>query len=219
MSKKNIRTDTFTKPEDMEYTVYLDTDKDKDKFIKRIERQIRSSTEYRDYILYLKENVDMTKCAFFNNVQNGEGTKVRIEIHHEPLTLYDIVKVVLNKFIDNCIPLNDLFIADEVMELHYSNMVGLIPLSKSIHQIIHHSNELVIPLSLVFGDYSSFIEKYNDYLDDAIMDKIERKIYEARAFNSSMANKLTPEYVYVEVDGYQLPKKVSLAEESSVIVA
>ena len=218
MSKK-IKNDKYSKPDDMEYTVYLDTDRDKDKFIKRIERQIRSSNEYRDYILYLKDYVDMTKCAFFNNVENAEGTKVRIEIHHEPLTLYDIVKIVINRFIDECIPLNDLYIADEVMEIHYNNMVGLVPLSKSVHQIIHHGNDIIIPLSLVFGDYSSFIEKYNDYLDDAIIDKIERKINEARLFNSSMVDKLTPEYVYVEIDGYQLPKKVTLTEENSVIVA
>ena len=108
--------------------------------------------EYRDYIAYLKEYVDMTHCAFFNNVENSQGSRVRIEIHHEPLTLYDIVKTVVNKHIDEGIPLNDFFIADEVMLLHYTNKVGLVPLSKSVHQIIHNSNELIIPLDLLLVD-------------------------------------------------------------------
>ena len=212
MDKSSIQRQKYSIPEDMEYTVSLNTDKDHIKYIKRMEQIIRSSMEYRDYIAYLKEYVDMTHCAFFNNVENGQGSKVRIEIHHEPLTLFDIVKTVLNKHIDESIPLNDLYIADEVMNLHYTNKVGLVPLSKSMHQIIHNSNEIIIPLNLVYGDYKAFLEEYNDYLDEDLIDKIERKINDTRSFNQEMADKLSPSYVYVEVDGYSLPSKVPIAK-------
>ena len=211
----SIREQTFQKPMEMEYSVILNTDKDREKFIKRIEQIIRSSLEYRDYIAYLKENVNMTKCAFFQNVENAQGSRVRIEIHHEPLTLFDIVSVVLNKFIEEGIPLDDLYIADEVMDLHYKNMVGLIPLSKSLHQIVHNSNDIIIPLSLVFGDYKNFIHEYEDYLDENIIGKIERKINDTKSFNQSMVDKLSPEFVYINVDGYELPKKVSITKEES----
>ena len=198
----------YSMPENMEYTVVLNTDKDHVKYIKRMEQIIRSSMEYRDYIAYLKEYVNMNHCAFFNNVENAQGSRVRIEIHHEPLTLFDIVKTVLNKHIEESIPLNDLYIADEVMELHYTNKVGLIPLSKSMHQIVHNSNEVFIPLNLIYGDYKAFIEEYNDYLDEDLVDKIERKINDTRSFSKEMADKLSPSYVYIDVDGYSLPKKV-----------
>ena len=211
----SIREQTFQKPMEMEYSVILNTDKDREKFIKRIEQIIRSSLEYRDYIAYLKENVNMTKCAFFQNVENAQGSRVRIEIHHEPLTLFDIVSVVLNKFIEEGIPLDDLYIADEVMDLHYKNMVGLIPLSKSLHQIVHNSNDIIIPLSLVFGDYKDFIHEYEDYLDENIIGKIEHKINDTKSFNQSMVDKLSPEFVYINVDGYELPKKVSITKEES----
>ena len=163
----------YSMPENMEYNVVLNTDKDHVKYIKRMEQIIRSSMEYRDYIAYLKEYVNMNHCAFFNNVENAQGSRVRIEIHHEPLTLFDIVKTVLNKHIEESIPLNDLYIADEVMELHYTNKVGLIPLSKSMHQIVHNSNEVFIPLNLIYGDYKAFIEEYNDYLNEDLVDKLE----------------------------------------------
>ena len=205
-----IKMEEFANPEDMEYTVQLNTEKDKEKFIKRIEKVVRSSMEYRDYIAFLKEYVDMSHCAFFNNVENAQGSKVRIEIHHEPLTLFDIVQTVVNKYLEEGIPLNDLYISDEVMELHYTNKVGLIPLSKSIHQIIHNSNELVIPLTLVYGDYKAFLEEYNDYLDDNILDKLERKVLETKTIKKEMVDKLNPSYVYVEVDGYLLPQKVEI---------
>jgi hypothetical protein len=210
MSKNRIRLESFAKPDDMEYSVILNTDRDKEKYIRRIEKIIRSSMEYRDYIAYLKEYVDMGHCAFFNGIENVQGSKVRIEIHHEPLTLYDYVKVVLNKYIEEAIPLNDLYIADEVMQLHYQNQVGLIPLSKSIHQIVHNSNDLVIPLNLVFGDYQSFLQEYNDYIDEDILDKLERKINETKQIKQEMIDKLTPSYVYIEVDGYVLPQKIEM---------
>lgn len=213
----NVIKKSYATPDDMEYTVQLNTDKDKIKYIKRIEQLVRSSMEYRDYIAYLKEYVNMTHCAFFNNVENAQGSRVRIEIHHEPLTLFDIVKTVINKFLEESIPLNDLFIADEVMELHYTNKVGLIPLSKSLHQIIHNSNEIIIPLGLIYGEYKQFLEEYNDYLDEEILDKIEMKINQTRSFNEEMANKLTPSYVYIDVDGYSLPKKVETKSESTAV--
>ena len=210
-----IREEAFQKPIDMEYEIRLDSDRDKEKFIKRVEQMIRSSLEYRDYIAYLKENVDMTKCAFFNSVENRSDSKVRIEIHHEPLTLFDIVSVVLTKHMEEGIPINDLYIADEVMNLHYQNMVGLVPLSKSLHQIIHNSDEIIIPLNLVFGDYAGFLREYSDYLDEHILDKIERKINETKHFTQDMADKLSPKFVYVNVDGFELPKKMVIEKPES----
>lgn len=219
MAERRIRTDAYVKPENMEYTAQLNTEKDKIKFIKRIENIVRSSMEYRDYIAYLKEYVNMNHCAFFNNVENAQGSKVRIEIHHEPLTLFDIVMTVVNKFIEESIPLNDLYIADEVMELHYMNKVGLIPLSKSLHQIVHHSNDVIIPLTLVYGEYKKFIDEYNDYLDETVISKLERKIDETRTIRADMLNKLTPTFVYVDVDGYSLPKKVEIESKEKITVA
>lgn len=210
MAKQSIRREKYGCPDDMEYSVVLNTERDKEKFIKRIENVVRASMEYRDYIAYLKEYVNMNQCAFFNNIENAQSSRVRIEVHHEPFTLFDIVKVVVNKFIEEAIPLNDLYIADEVMELHYNNKVGLIPLSKSIHQIVHNSNEIVIPLNLVYGDYKSFLEEYNDYLDEELLDKLERKINQTKTIKQEMLDKLSPSYVYVEVDGYLLPKKVEI---------
>lgn len=212
IAKKNLKT-----PETMEYTVLFNTDKDKEKYIKRLEKMIRSSLEYRDYINFLKEYVDMNKCAFFNNVQNDESTKVRIEIHHDPLTLFDIVKIVVNKFIDDGIPLNDFYISDEVMRLHYENQVGLIPLSKTIHQLVHNSNDIFIPLNLIYGDYSKFIEDYYDYLEPEMLFKIETKVSQSKNVQKEQFEKiLNPEFTYVNVEGFELPRKMQYSETKDI---
>ena len=63
--------------------VVITTDKDKVKLVYQVEAIVRKSMEYRQYIQFLKENVDMTQCSFFENVTN-KGKRVSIQIHHEP---------------------------------------------------------------------------------------------------------------------------------------
>ena len=84
MGKSNfIKKLKKAKPERLEYYVNLDDNKRKRKFIERVKRLIRGSMEYRDYIQFLRENVDMDSCAFFNFVtsnaeKNPDNRKVKI---------------------------------------------------------------------------------------------------------------------------------------------
>ena len=216
MSKDSsfIRTIQTVIPEEMEYFVFINSDKDKVKFIKRCEKVIRSSNEYRDYVAFLKENIDMDKCAFWKNVSSENSKRVKIEIHHEPFTLFDIVSVVVERFLDQGYPLNDLLIADEVMELHYANMVGLIPLSKTIHQIVHNSTKIHIPLNMVYGDYTSFLtsEKYEPYVDE-LFEKLEIKINETKNLTESNFDDLRKEFTYLEMKDVPAVNKQPTAKE------
>lgn len=213
--KHNIYEERMGMPSPMEYYEDISTIKKKVKFIMRVERICRSSMEYKDYIHFLKEYVDMDKCAFFNKVENKSGNRVRIEIHHEPLGLYDIVWTVLEKYLKEGIPVNDLYIADEVMEIHYKNMVGLVPLSKSMHQIVEEGNNGVfVPLHMVYGDYKKFVEEYIDYIPDKVLEKLEFKVERTKNYNSQSFDPLKPKYIYYTVDGIQLPKRVEVENES-----
>ena len=71
--------------------------KDFKAYIKVVERSIRSSFEYRNFISYVREYGNMDHCAILPRVNNDETFKIHIEIHHEPFTLYDIVMAVLRK--------------------------------------------------------------------------------------------------------------------------
>ena len=213
---KNLK---LTKPKSMEYFVNINKSKDRDKFVKRIERIVRGSMEYKDYIKFLKEHIGLDSCIFFQKVTNGNKNKqkrISIEIHHEPFTLYDIVNVVVQKYIDEGLPLNDLLIADEVMELHYANKVGLVPLSKTAHQVVHNSVKLIVPLNMCYGTYSEFLEEYEPYIDDSLYEKLERKM--------DMTSKLTPEsfeaimkeFTYIEVEGFNDIEKMELKEQINI---
>ena len=114
------------------------TPKEQKKFIKSTETLIRSSLEYKTYIKFLKDNLDMNRCAVLKNIKNGDGKRYRIEIHHEPFTLFDIVETVINRRLDEGEDINALHVADEVMELHYEGHIGLIPLSVTMHELVHN---------------------------------------------------------------------------------
>ena len=62
--------------------------------------------------------------------------------------------------------------ADEVMECHYLNRVGLIPLSKTIHEMVHKSDKIFIPLHLVYGRYKEFFDVYGEYMSDQLFEFI-----------------------------------------------
>lgn len=207
-------------PQEMEYTVVLNNDKDRVKFIKRCEKTIRSSMEYKDYIAYLRDYIDMDSCAFFNMISSKDNKKTKIEVHHEPFTLYDYVSVVVDRFIGEGIPLNDLVIADEVMELHYNNMVGLIPLSKTIHEAVHNSNKVFIPLSMVYGNYKAFLEneKYLPYIDE-LLDKLETKINQTKNLKEADFDALKQQFTYIEMEGVDAAEKQILDKDLKSNVA
>jgi len=209
----------LTMPESMEYYSNITTDKERAKFVKRIERLVRSSLEYRDYIQFLKEHIGLDSCVFFQNVTNGEKGKrgrISIELHHEPLTLFDIVNIVLRKYQEEGLPINDLIIADEVMALHYENKVGLVPLSKTAHEIIHNSTKLFVPINMCYGNYSEFLTEYEPYIEDEVFEKIERKVLQTKNLTPESFEAITKEFKYLEVEGVKDIEKMSLEEAMEI---
>ncbi|AMS01326.1 hypothetical protein AR9_g242 [Bacillus phage AR9] len=136
-------------------------EKERLKFIKRIEKIIRRSFEYKTYIGFLKNELDLTKCTFLPMVDTKEIKKVGLEFHHYPFTLFDIVSIVLDEHIlvNGEKRINPFDIAEEVMELHYQNYIGLVPLTKTVHELVH-SGKIFVNLNYVFGNYTKFINKY-----------------------------------------------------------
>jgi hypothetical protein len=190
--------------------IILFNDKDKIKLIKSIEFIVRRSMEYKHYIQFLREEVDMRICSFFNNINNKDNKKISIEIHHEPFTLFDLVQIVLEKFIINEIEINPLLIAEEVMKIHYQGRVGLIPLSITVHQLIHNG-KLFIPLQNVYGNFISFLEEYDNYINQDLKNILEAKLKMSREIENLDLSILEKKYIYLEVEGFTFPQQLELA--------
>lgn len=181
------------------------TDKEKIKLIKTIERIVRSSPEYKEYIAFLRKEIDMTRCSFFSNINNNEGRKVSLEIHHEPFTLFDITQTVVEKWIGENGVVNPLLAAEEIMKIHYQGRVGLIPLSVTVHELVHEG-KLFIPLQNVYGDFIAFLEEYDKYISDDLKDILEVKLTMSRDAANQDMSILEERYTYLEVDGMNFPQ-------------
>lgn len=194
------------------WTEGIGTDVEKVALVKRIEKIVRSSGEYRDYTFFLRKNMDMDSCAFFHNISKANGTRVRVEIHHSPLTLFDIATIILERAIAEGEEIDDLLLAEEVAEMHYKNMVGLIPLSKTLHELAHpkEGEPLVIPLYMIYGNYFAFLQKYKPYWEDndMIKAKLDAFIQQTKEIKDTDFDMLKERYTYLKVDGFQLPVKI-----------
>ena len=180
------------------YDLY--NEKDFRKYINDIERIVRQSREYKVYIQYIRTYMDMNVSLFSPNVTNAETTKIKIEIHHTPFTLFDIVMTVFNKRSRTGESLNCFLVAKEVAYLHYFLYVGLIPLSKTEHKLVHNQS-LFVPLDKVLGRYDQFIQMYRDDIPVDAMDRYNVYIDMTEHYNYNENTKiLAIEPIYIKYD-------------------
>lgn len=197
-----------------EYTVSIETSKERRKCIERIKGIVRSSMEYKDYIFYLKQYAQFDKCAFYQQLSSSNpASKAKIEAHHGPLTIDDICAIVLQKYIDEGLEINEILIAEEVLELHYRNMVGLTPLSKTVHQVITDSDKVFVPVYMYYGNWMDFLDEYSEYIDEKYFDKIEDAIERTKGLTEESFDALKVQFTYLDVDGQGAAERIEIDED------
>lgn len=182
-----------------------DTPRDREKYIKTVEQIIRRSLPYKDYVKFLRENLDMNQCLILKNIRSTSGKHYQIEIHHEPFTLFDIVETVINKRLELEMPISTLQVADEVMGLHYEGKVGLVPLTVTMHELVH-SGRIFIPLQYIYQDYAGFFREYEPYFNQLTIDKLDAKVNLSMHAEGIVSDALDIELVYADVDGFKFPE-------------
>ncbi|MDD3122035.1 MAG: hypothetical protein PHC62_00800 [Candidatus Izemoplasmatales bacterium] len=148
-------------------------EKDFKKYLFDIEGIVRSSMEYREFINYMRDYMDMSVCSFFENVSNNDTYKIKIHLHHHPLTLFDVVVIIFKKrsYYEESLEIE--MVAKEVMYIHYFLMIGLIPLSETVHDLVH-AGFIHIPIKKVMGNWEEFLETYAEFVPPEVNDKIYR---------------------------------------------
>lgn len=163
----------------------ISNDKEFIKYIEDIKKCVRTSYEYRQFVNYLRENMNMNACSFFKNISNQNTFKIRIELHHSPFTLQDIVMTIFNKRVFYNESLEIEMVAKEVMYIHYFLMVGIIPLAETVHELVH-KQLIFIPLDKVMGNYEAFMEMYGEWIPPETMDKIDQMRTKTLAYNDAL---------------------------------
>lgn len=186
----------------------LSNPKDLTRFIKDVKSEVRGSFEYREMIKYLRDHAGMDRSGLNPEISNTDSKKVKIEIHHTPFVLEDIVRIVYEKRLQNHEDISLEMVAKEVMECHYKGIVGLYPLTATEHELAHNGY-IFIPPSEVFGRYDEFIKEYDEYIDPSDKETIKSiESYEKDIFNPIEQNKiLSQSNIYLDPNGaYEMPK-------------
>lgn len=141
------------------------------KFLRNCEKTVRGSIEYKLWISYIKDVLQIQSCAITQEIM-GEVT---IEVHHHIPSLYTLVTALVNRKIEKEEKFSTFDIALEAIELHFANKIGYVVLIKSMHEKLHNGF-LTIPISLVKGDYNYFVQEFSQYLDDNELDTINSRL-------------------------------------------
>jgi hypothetical protein len=129
---------------------------DNTKFIKNVEKIVRTSREYSMYLCTLRTNKQINSCSFFSQL---DTESVTLEFHHAPFNLYTIVEVIMFDMLSKNQAITTFTVAREVMKAHFENIVGLVPLTRSIHKLVHKGSIKISP-EMVYGDWLKFMRKY-----------------------------------------------------------
>lgn len=190
------------KPESyLDDLVIFDDKKEYIKWIIRMKHLIRSSYEYEELIQFLRKRCGMDHCGIHPNLSDWNG--FRIERHHTPFTMEDIVDIITRKRLERNESLKMSEIGREVMEVHYLGLVGLYPLCMLCHGFAHSDSgdTLFIPMANVFGDPVKFVDIYGNYMSESMRTKwsnveILNKSY--TMITNTLPIELQRKYIYVK---------------------
>ncbi|QQM14699.1 hypothetical protein CPT_MarsHill_165 [Staphylococcus phage MarsHill] len=162
---KLIETIELNVDETKKFEMYNNEDdiKSEETFNKYIEKIVRSSYEYKSFIKALKTEMDLTKCKFIPEVDINDDKRLTMEMHHYPLSLYDIVSSYREKLKTNYEykkSYESFKIAEDVIKMHFEGNIGIVPLSYTAHELAHNG-DLFIPLNeeFVFGNFEGLFNQ------------------------------------------------------------
>jgi len=137
-----------------------------DQIVEYMVRRVRSTIEYKSFIQYMKKTLKINGCSFYKDYNMNKGFVV--ELHHCPLTLFDIVKIIATKFYqenEDDPHFEPWLVEETVNKLHYEFLVGLTPLNPTAHKLVHGDKLKVHPV-MVHGSWDKFATAHWDYMDD-----------------------------------------------------
>lgn len=141
------------------------------KFIRNCEKLIRGCNEYKLWRNYITDVLQVQNCAI--TLERMDQTTV--DIHHHPVSLFTVVKSLVNQKLEHEEPFCTFDICTKTIELHFQNIIGYVPLLASMHQK-YHNGFLNIPRSMIKGNYNTFLTEYSKFLDDEEIEKINQKL-------------------------------------------
>lgn len=138
------------------------------KFLDNAIARFRHSRTYSSYKGYLIE-LGLDRCQMMSNITNEMAS---IEMHHNGLTIFDIAVLLSTHILATKGKISTFDLVMELKYVHKNNMVPLVMLCRTSHQMVHHNEEFFVPASMCFGFWMELLEKYKFGVNYGIAKKI-----------------------------------------------
>lgn len=195
----------------------IDDKKEFRKMLVILKRLCRGSFEYQELMKFLKYKRGLFRCGIHQNITIWDN--FNIHIHHTPFTLEDIISIVVYKRLAEDESLKMMDICNEVMMLHYLEVVGLYPLCETCHEYAHgDTNDLFIPLDVIYGDPEAFFEIYKKYIPEPLVEKFEkiRDLTQGlKKLEETIPQNLIRKYIYIKYKKHEMMSSAALSDAMS----
>jgi hypothetical protein len=142
------------------------------RFLENAIQRCRRSATYSHYKAFLI-NLGLDRCQFHGNIINSEEHEMAtIEMHHNVLTIFDIAFIICEHILKTKGKITSFDLVQLLKEEHKNHRVQLVMLSLTPHQLYHDSDDFFIGSNMCFGDWISFLYKYNMGISQDIAYKI-----------------------------------------------
>lgn len=137
-------------------TLFGDADTFK-KFLDNAIARFRCGRAYTDYKSYLYD-LGLNHCQVLSSI---DSTMADIEMHHNGMTIFDVAMIITGHLLSTNGKVCTFDVIRELKKVHRNNMVPLVMLCKSIHQLNHDNAEFFIPASMTFGCWPELLKNYS----------------------------------------------------------
>ena len=122
-------TEIEVKSEQLDPVIYIpDVDfedpKSVTRYVKAIKSTVRTSKEYKDFIRFLKNKLNLNSCLFFPKIKKYRDSKISIEMHHTGFVMEDIIRTILTYRYKNNLDYDVQSVAEHIMLEHYKGMMS-----------------------------------------------------------------------------------------------
>lgn len=142
------------------------------RFLKSAIGMFRTSRTYKNYKSHLMQ-LGLNFSQVRSNIRSdGEFEMATIEMHHNIMTIFDIALILTEHVLNTrgCVTTFDIY--DLLKQEHINHRVCVVMLDKTAHQQVHADRDFIIPPSMCFGDWITFLSMYKDGITRDVAFKI-----------------------------------------------
>ena len=126
------------------------------KFLNNAISQFRHTRTYNNYKSFLC-SIGLNRCQYLGNVTSDMAS---VEMNHCILTIFDVAYIITETTLKEHGSITTFELVHMLKEVHKKNMVPLVMMSKTVHQLYHSDDDFYVAPSQIFGKWWELLKTF-----------------------------------------------------------